>query len=448
MSRIPSHPNPGRRHLADPRRSARATLLTKAALLLLIACASLIGCLRFRPLLGDRYRRKEPDRPAASAETPAEERSPESLDVPPAPSPPEPQTRVLTPEEECLAKARAALHGGRHGEARYWLNRAKTEDAALHAAVSVPPWDTRAETERVERIAEQHKRMDEAPESAAAHHEAGKALLELGEIDEGLAALRKGAALAPGELGYSLDAAAAYVTYGQPDAARVVLAEAHQNNPEDARIAVPLARICESLGAWSDAADWYATAARLAEFDENADPAGQSHWRRQRARCLYRVGQYEESRRLFAASLNPEDPTVSLGELAQYGDACLRTEEYAMAQRVFDQISRRSPRISRDVELLRGLCALRRGDKELASNIASTALRHWPSDPRLKQLVELSDRGHDGTPPRGQHAREPGPLGPDSEDPPRPIPLNPSDTAEAEDGVRRTTQKQVAPQPR
>ena len=76
-------------------------------------------------------------------------------------------------------------------------------------------------------------------------------------------------------------------------------------------------------------------------------------------------------------------------ERIEYGDACLRLKRYDQAQTIFDEISAGSSKGLKEVELLRGLCALYRGQTTHAKGILNTALTHWPQDEDLMQVLEL-----------------------------------------------------------
>ena len=67
------------------------------------------------------------------------------------------------------------------------------------------------------------------------------------------------------------------------------------------------------------------------------------------------------------------------------------------AQQIFDEVARHSSRPSRQIQLLRGLCALKRGKKTEAKGIVTAALKHWPDDENLK-LILAQCTGKQGNP--------------------------------------------------
>ena len=176
------------------------------------------------------------------------------------------------------------------------------------------------------------------------------------------------------------------VRRGQTEGARLVLLIAARQKPVDVPLCVALARVNESLARWQEAAEWYAAAD--AQFP--AEAAAERRWDRQRARCLSRGGNAEAARQVWKGCVDPTDRRVGLGELYEFADACLKSDDAETAQQILDQISERTSGGLHEVELLRAACALRRGDAEAAVEVATAALEAWPGDERLIELVRMA----------------------------------------------------------
>jgi tetratricopeptide (TPR) repeat protein len=224
------------------------------------------------------------------------------------------------------------------------------------------------------------------PESAVLQNTVGKRLVENGLWEQGVKALNKAYELAPRNAKFARDLAAACldmsdtVTADTATAGRV-LTQAMRRNPHDTTLPAALARFHESSENWQDAARYYGVALK-------ADPHNLT-WRRQLARCLYKLGDYADACDVYSACIESDSSSVSLSEYAEFADACLRIGDVQRAQMVYDRISRYSPVRSREVELLRVICAVRRNDLPRARSILRDALVLWPADKDLLGLVEL-----------------------------------------------------------
>jgi hypothetical protein len=89
-----------------------------------------------------------------------------------------------------------------------------------------------------------------------------------------------------------------------------------------------------------------------------------------------------------------------LADRIEYGDACLRAGDIDRASWVFGEIAA-SGQATKEIETLRGVCELRRGDVEAAGRIFTAALQRWPDDPALTMLIDASRRSPSGVVPAG-----------------------------------------------
>jgi tetratricopeptide (TPR) repeat protein len=222
-----------------------------------------------------------------------------------------------------------------------------------------------------------------SPQSARLQSAVGRLLVQAGQFEEGVAALKTAIALSPQTSEYVRDLAAAHLSRGQIETAADVLAQALEQTPDDELLAIALARLHESRENWESAAFYYEVA--LKNDPENLV------WRRQLARSLYQLGEYDRASRQFADCLADDGSAISLAEHVQYGDACLRIGDFARAEHVFDQVARCSQYRLKEIELLRGFCALNQGRTTHAKGIFNTALFYWPEDKTLREAISLCD---------------------------------------------------------
>ncbi len=251
-----------------------------------------------------------------------------------------------------------------------------------------PHWfATAAGFDREAFLAEQRAALAADPDSAETLHRVGEALVLFGETEEGLTALRQAVELEPGDPRWTLTYAAACSQHGRLDSARTALHVCAALNPANHELAISEARVSEAIGDWRAAAARYAAVAAV--IDADVDAAAVRHWKRQRARCLSRAQDFTSARAAYEECVDPLDAGATLDQLAEYGNACLKCEDYETAQLLFDAVSRRSPTRSKPVEVLRATCAIHRGDVASARNITTAAQSAWPGDPDLARLDEL-----------------------------------------------------------
>lgn len=220
------------------------------------------------------------------------------------------------------------------------------------------------------------------PDSAAVQNKVGKRLVKNGRWESGVKALSRAHELAPLNADYARDLAAACLETSDTATAGKVLKQALRRNPQDTTMPAALARFHESTENWQDAVRYYGVALK-------ADPHNLS-LRRQLARSLYNQGDYADACGVYSACIESDASSVSLSEYAEFGDACLRIGDVNRAQMVYDRVSRYSPVRSREVELLRTICAIRRNDLTRARSILRDALALWPNDEDLLGLIDLT----------------------------------------------------------
>lgn len=140
------------------------------------------------------------------------------------------------------------------------------------------------------------------PDAADVQQATGSLLVLQGEFRTGLLALERAVQLAPGNATYARELAAAYVSLHILPAAEIVLAGGMQRNARDPTLPLAMARLCETEERWAPAAAYFDVAVRN-------DPANPK-WPRQRAHCLYRLGEFD--RALAAGAMEPglADATV------------------------------------------------------------------------------------------------------------------------------------------
>ena len=219
------------------------------------------------------------------------------------------------------------------------------------------------------------------PESARLQNAVGSLLVATGSYRDGFAALRQAVELQPANAVFARDLAAAWTDRGDVFAADAVLTEAMQQNPIDESLPIALARLHEWAENWNTAAFYYEMA--LANDPET------SLWRRQRGRCLFQAGEYRDAYADFKFYLAENRSDASVVDYVHFGVSCLRTRDYQEAQKAFDEVSRRSDQRLKEVEVLRGLCALHQGNTTHAKGIVTTALTYWSDDESLHRLLEL-----------------------------------------------------------
>jgi tetratricopeptide (TPR) repeat protein len=228
------------------------------------------------------------------------------------------------------------------------------------------------------------------PQSAHLQSRVGQMLVRSGAQAEGLAAMQRGVMLAPQQTVYARELAGVLVDLGDSRGAILALKAGLERNPTDEMLPVSLARLHEAAGEWEPALNYYTLT--LQRHPDNVA------WRRQRARCLYRLGDFGRAIREFQTCLEADVNSLGLADRIEFGDACLRAGDVDRASWVFGEIAA-SGRATKEIETLRGVCELRRGDAEAAGRIFTAALQRWPDDASLTMLLDASRRSPSGVVP-------------------------------------------------
>lgn len=215
---------------------------------------------------------------------------------------------------------------------------------------------------------------------------AGRMLIRAGAVEEGLAAMERAVRLSPQTTEYARDLAGVYVDLGNLAAAIGVLTAAQQRNPQDAQLAVALARLHETAGNWDQALVYYTATLQR----EPRNPA----WRRQRARCLYRVEDFERAATEFQRCQETDVACLTFADRIEFGDSCLRMGDVERASQIFSELSEEGI-ATRELTILSGICELHRGNRKGAEEIFADAARRWPDDPSIALFLNTS-RGTSG----------------------------------------------------
>ena len=217
------------------------------------------------------------------------------------------------------------------------------------------------------------------PDSPQILHTAGQLLVHTTHQEVGLAALHRAVESAPGNTDYVRNLAGIYVELAQTRQAIAVLRDGLSRNPTDRTLPISLARLYESTGDWNSALRFYTVSLQ--------NEPGHAGWRRQRARCLYQLGNHAEAAYEFQRCLEIDVVSLTQTDRIEFGDACLQTGDLDRAAWLFNELSREGL-ATRDVEILRGVCALRQGQTNDAEQIFTEALQRWPGDVSLTLLLE------------------------------------------------------------
>ncbi len=209
----------------------------------------------------------------------------------------------------------------------------------------------------------------------------GTLFFQAGQTQEGIACLNRAIELKPHDENYALKLAAFYEQAGRTDEAQKVLLKALHTTPGSRRLPIALGRICEASQKWSQASVYYAMVVN--HFPENY------LWRKQRARCLYYSGNFSAAFEEFSTCQKNDPESLSLAEMIAFGDAALQVGNLEKAQSLFDDISAKHQHQLIHVEILRGLCAINRGQSSSAKNIIATARKKWPNDETLLEVAAL-----------------------------------------------------------
>jgi tetratricopeptide (TPR) repeat protein len=228
------------------------------------------------------------------------------------------------------------------------------------------------------------------PQSAHLQSRVGQMLVRSGVRQEGLAAMQRAVMLAPQQTAYVRDLAGMLVDLGDSRTAIVALKAGLERNPHDEMLPVSLARLHEAAGEWEPALGYYTLA-----LQRHPDHVS---WRRQRARCLYRLQDFSRAIAEFQTCLEHDVHSLGVADRIEFGDACLRAGDVDRASWVFGEIAA-SGGATKEIETLRGVCELRRGDADAAGRIFTAALQRWPDDPALSMLLDASRGATSGVVP-------------------------------------------------
>jgi tetratricopeptide (TPR) repeat protein len=204
--------------------------------------------------------------------------------------------------------------------------------------------------------------------------------------------MQRAVQLAPQVTEYARDLAGMHVDQGNLTAAIGVLTAAQQRNPQDAMLAIALARLHESAGNWDQALTHYT--ATLQREPRN------SAWRRQRARCLYRLEDFNRAATEFQRCQETDVACLTFADRIEFGDACLRTGDVERASQIFAELAEEGI-ATRELTVLRGICELHRGNLNGAEEIFSQAARQWPDDPSIALFLNTSRGTSGGIVPAG-----------------------------------------------
>lgn len=221
------------------------------------------------------------------------------------------------------------------------------------------------------------------PDDPQIQHTAGQLLVHTSHRAEGLAAMRAAIDRTPWNVDYVRDLAGVYVELGQTAQAIALLREGLSRNPADHSLPIALARLYESSGDWQSALRFYTVSLQ--------NEPNQAAWRRQRARCLYQLGQYAEAAAEFQHCLETDVISLTQTDRIEFGDACLQIGDFTRAAWLFDELSQQGL-ATREVEILRGVCALRQGQTDEADQILAAAQQRWPNDPAFTMLRQNAHR--------------------------------------------------------
>jgi tetratricopeptide (TPR) repeat protein len=175
--------------------------------------------------------------------------------------------------------------------------------------------------------------------------------------------------------------AARSLARGDVAAAETQLAAAVARFPSDLQLAISLARVRETRGDWTGAA---------AAFDkiillDHTEP----RWKTRRAECHYFSGNFELAVSDYLAAEAASAP-LTVSEYIRFGDAALRANRLDVADSAFSAVTRLAKEPLPQVELLRGLVALKQGNPDQARTILLRANGVWPNDPQLTEALRVA----------------------------------------------------------
>lgn len=326
----------------------------------------------------------------------------------------EPYTTDVRASRQRLSQAASLMHAGKHESAREELvemlavNPSDTSAVELLAEVSLKLNDHRLHRAALARL------LALQPKSAAVANQTGKRLLTSLRTDPAtefhtaelsrfpptattdrmdrpaefsnestrelaITALQLAVELEPRNTLFAQDLFATLIESGRADEAEHVLQKALQRNPRDRILPMAAARLYEARKDWSAAEFYY-------DFALRNDPANPV-WRRQRAVCHFRQGEYEKARNDFSRALTGSPVKPQLSEHLAWAEAAIRTSDHEEAQRVLDLIVTEGELRTADIEVLRGTCLLKQGNVQAAAEIVLKAQLDWPRHPGLWKLA-------------------------------------------------------------
>ncbi|MBL8852154.1 MAG: tetratricopeptide repeat protein [Planctomycetaceae bacterium] len=259
--------------------------------------------------------------------------------------------------------------------------RARDSDPKLTSAYELEAMLQSDLGNEAEHIATLRQLVAGNPKDPLVQSTAGKLLLNAGQREDGLAAMQRAVQLAPRQTDYARDLAGVYLQAGDLTTAAAVLSAAQIQNPGDQSLPIALARLYETAGDWQRAAEHY----RLVLQHDPQNAA----WRRQHAKCAYRLEKFALAAADFQRCQETDLSVLTAADRIEFGDACLRTGDLDRAKWLFDQLAAEGCD-SREVTVLRGVCALRSDNPALAEQIFAQAVDRWPGDPSLELLLNNS----------------------------------------------------------
>ena len=230
------------------------------------------------------------------------------------------------------------------------------------------------------------------PDSAAIQHRAGTELLQLvrsrgpsladtnaTDVETALQALRSAIAQEPHNREFVQSLFSTLISLERQTEAEAALKAGLRHNSRDPVLPLTAARFYEGRNDWTTALGYYDKALQN-------DPANRV-WRRQRAVCHFRMGQFEQAAEDFAAALTGTPVAPQLSEHIMWSEACMKTGNYAAAGPVLDRIVLHGHLRTADLEVLRGLCRLNQAEYSEAGQIIADALAHWPKHKGLRRIA-------------------------------------------------------------
>lgn len=174
---------------------------------------------------------------------------------------------------------------------------------------------------------------------------------------------------------------------GDAATAESQLAAGRQKYPQDVRIAISLARVRETRGDWKGAIEAFDSVIQL-------DPE-EARWKTRRAECRYFNGDFSGAVADYRAAEAASAP-FTVSDYSQFGDAAMRANEPAVAEAAYTSLARMAKEPLPQVELLRGVAALKQGHSDRAREILLRASAIWPQDAALTNALRVAAAAHYG----------------------------------------------------